>query len=136
MVNNSSKFDLSTITVKCKINNEDITILVDNLDCYVPLYKFDDDDEAWIYYRYCNSKKIRGYIFQRATLSDIILHSSTIIIDLMITFLSNYKSMSAKHKMHQPRSILESKLIKHIKNASDDDKESEYKFLSRNYNLI
>ena len=50
MVNNSSKFNFFSTFVKCKINNENISILVDNLDGYALLYKFNDDD--WIYYRY------------------------------------------------------------------------------------
>ena len=33
--------------------------------------------------------------------------------------------MTAKHRFHQPRRVLESKLLKHIKNASDDDKETK-----------
>ena len=113
MVNNSSNFKFFSTIVKCNINIEDIIILVDNTDGYAPLYKFNDDD--WIYYRYCNSKKIRDQIFHRATLSDIILHSSNIISDVMITFFSNYKSMTSMHKFQQPRKVLESKILKHIK---------------------
>ena len=36
----------------------------------------------------------------------------------MITSFSTYKSMTAKHKMQQPRRILESKSLKHIHNVS------------------
>ena len=44
--------------------------------------------------------------------------------------------MTATHKLQQPRKVLESKILKHIKNASNDDKETKYNFLSREYNLI
>ena len=81
-------------------------------------------------------KKIRDYIFHRVSLSDIILHSSTIISDVTITFFSIYKTMTAKHRFQQPRRVLESKLLKHIKNASDDDKETKYNFLAREYELL
>ena len=81
-------------------------------------------------------KKIRDYIFHRATLSDIILYSSTIISDVTITFFSIYKSMTAFHKLQQPRKVLESKILKHIKNASKDDKETKDNFLSQEYELI
>ena len=50
MVNISSKFNFFSTIVKCKLYNEDISILVDNIDVYAPLYKFDDED-AWILYR-------------------------------------------------------------------------------------
>ena len=116
------------------MNNEDISILVDKIDGYVPLYKFDNG--GWFYYGYCNSKKIRDFIFHRATLSDIILYSSSIISDVTITFFSNYKSVTAMHKFQQPRTVLESKIIKHIKNASDDDKINKYNFLAREYEFL
>ena len=44
--------------------------------------------------------------------------------------------MTAKHKMQQPRRILESKLLKHIHNVSYNDKINKYKFLSLEYNLV
>ena len=49
MVNNSLKFNFSSTIVKCKLNNEDISILVDKIDGYVPLYKFNNG--GWFYYR-------------------------------------------------------------------------------------
>ena len=64
------------------------------------------------------------------------LDSSSIISDVTITFFSNYKSMTARHKLQQPRKDLESKILKHIKNASDDDKETKYNFLAREYELL
>ena len=134
MLINYSKFHFFSTVVQCKLNNKDISILVGKMDGYVPLYRF--DHSGWIYYRYCNSKKIRDYIFHRASLSDFILYSSTIMSDVTITFFSIYKTMTAKHRFQQPRRVLESKLLKHTKTASDDDKETKYKFLAREYGLV
>ena len=44
--------------------------------------------------------------------------------------------MTIKHKLQQPRRVLESKLLKHIKNVSYDDKISKYKFLTYVYDLL
>ena len=44
--------------------------------------------------------------------------------------------MTAMHKFQQPRKVLESKILKHIKNASDDDKETKYNILAREYELL
>ena len=44
--------------------------------------------------------------------------------------------MTAKHKMQKPRRILESKLLKHINDASYNDKIKKCNFLSREYDLI
>ena len=137
MVNNSCKFNFFSTIVKCKIDKKHISILVDKIRGYVPFYEFDYDDYyAWIYHRYYNSEKIRDYIFHRCKLYDTIWRFSTIICDVTITFFSNYKFMTGKHKMQQPRRILESKLLKHIHNVSYNDKINKYKFLSREYNLI
>ena len=81
-------------------------------------------------------KKIRDYLFHRATLSDIILQYSTIISDVTITFFSNYKTMTSMHKFQQPRRFLESKILEHIKKASDDDRKTNYKFPAYAYGLL
>ena len=81
-------------------------------------------------------KKTRDYIFHRAMLRDIKLDSSSIISNVMITLFSNYKSMTAKHKIQQPRRALESKLLKHIKNVSYNDKINKYDFLTLEYELL
>ena len=44
--------------------------------------------------------------------------------------------MIAKHKMQQPRRVVESRLLKHINIMSYNDKINKYNFLSREYNLI
>ena len=69
-------------------------------------------------------------------LKEIELVPSSIINNLTITIFSYYNSMTSRHRFQQPRRILESKLIKHIKNASEVDKVNTYRFLSIDYNLI
>ena len=44
--------------------------------------------------------------------------------------------MTPKHRSQQPRRVLESKLLKHIKNASYNDKENKYNFLTLGYELL
>ena len=134
MENKYSKFIFFSIFVKCNINNNDESILVDDINSYLPLYRFDNGDS--FYYTFCNSKKIRDYKFHRAVLNDITLHSSSIISDVTITFHSHYPSMTPNHRLEQPRRILESELIKHIKNANRYDMDTKYNFLSHTYNFI
>ena len=43
--------------------------------------------------------------------------------------------MTSNHRLQQPRRVLESKLLKHIKNASYGDKINKYHFLARKYDL-
>ena len=44
--------------------------------------------------------------------------------------------MTPRYRLQQPRKIFESKLIKHIKNAGENDKMNKYRFLTINYDLI
>ena len=131
---NSTIFYAFSVLVKSKLVDKDLNNCADNPEGFVPLYKF--DNSGWIYYKYCRSKKVRDYTFHRAMLKDIKLDSSSIISIVSITIFSKYKSMTAKHKMQQPRRILESKLLKHIHNVSCNDKINKYNFLSREYDLI
>ena len=130
------KFRKFSTVVKCKIDNKDISILFDKVEGYIPFYKLDVDEEEWIHLKYLSRYKIRDYISYHCGLFDTVIRSSTVIGDVTITFLSNYKSVIAKHKMQQPRRILESKLLKNIHNVSYNDKINKYNFLSREYNLI
>ena len=131
---NNTKFYTFTIRVSCKLDKEDINISIDDHKGSVSLYKFEDGE--WFCYNYCKSKQIRDYIFHRAMLSGIKLDSSSIINNLTITLFSKYKSMAAKHRIQQPRRVLESKVIKHIKNASYNDKTNKYNFLTLAYELL
>ena len=69
-------------------------------------------------------------------LSGIKLDSSSIICNVTITLFSKYKTMFAKHRFQQPRRLLESKFLKHIKSASYDDKINKYNFLTLEYELL
>ena len=135
MTINLCKFRKFSTTVEGTIDNKDISILIDKIG-YIPFYELDDDEEEWIHLKYLNRYKIRNYILYRCGLFDTVFRSSTVLGDVTITFFSNYKSMTAMHKLQQPRKVLESKILKHIKNASDEDKETKYNFLAREYELL
>ena len=108
MKENTIKFYAFSVVIRFKQNDVDISISVDSEEGYATLYKF--PNSGWICYKYCKSKKIRDYIFHRAMLRYIKLDSSSIISNVTITLFSNCKSMTAKHKLQQPRRVLESKL--------------------------
>ena len=54
---------------------------------------------------------------------------------LTIQFIADYDKMTINHYLQQPRSILESQLIKHIKNNPKINKKSFVLMLKR-YNII
>ena len=100
----------------------------------VKFYKFENG--GCFYYQFCVSEQISDYIDHRAMLKQIELVPSSIINNLTITIFSYYNSMTLRHHLQQPRRILESKIIKHKKDASEEDKTNKYRFLSTEHNLI
>ena len=133
---NLCKFRKFSTTVECTIDNKDISILIDKMEGYIPFCELDDDEEEWIHLKYLNRYKIHQYILYRCGLFDTVFRSSTVLSDVTIAFFSNFKSMTAKHKIHQPRRIFGPKLIKHLHNTSYNDKINKYNFLSRECDLI
>ena len=44
--------------------------------------------------------------------------------------------MTPRHRLQQPRKVLESRLLKHITNLNDDEKNIKYRFLWQKYKPI
>ena len=82
----NNKFNSVSILVKFQLNNEYMSITVDNIEGEVPLYKF--KNSGWIYYKYCQSKKVRDYVFHNAILKNIKLEPSSIINNVIINLFS------------------------------------------------
>ena len=49
--------------------------------------------------------------------------------NLSIIFISRYGNMTYSYQLEQPRSILESKIVKHIKYVSHEEQVNNYNFL-------
>ena len=130
----NSKFNSFSIKIDFKLNNENRSISIDNIEGEIPLYKF--KNIAWVYYKFCQSKKARDYLFHTASLKNIKLESTSIINNVVLTIFSKYKTMKRNHLLSQPRSVLESKILKHIHDFDFSDKFTKYKFLSKKYDII
>ena len=114
IIDYNKKFNLFSILIKCKFEQEDIFISINNKTNYVFLYKFNDIGP--ILCNYYQSKKARDYIYHHFFKKNIKLDNNSIINDLTITIFSEYKNMTSKHRFQQPRSVLESELLKRISN--------------------
>ena len=106
-----------------------MSISVDNIEKEIPLYKF--KNTGGIYYKFCQSKKVRDFVFHTAILKNINLESSSIINNVILTIFSKYKTIKRNHLLNQPRPVLESKILKHIHNSDFRDKLTKYYFLSK-----
>ena len=111
-----------------------MNITVDKIYGEAPLYKF--KNSGWIYCKFCQSKKVRDYVFHNATLKNIKLESSSIINNVILKIFSEYKTIKRNHLLNQPRSILESKILKHVHNSNFRDKLTKYFFLSKKCGII
>ena len=132
--NFDKKFYSFTTLVKFTLDGENLNISVDNIEGIVFLYKFKDIGS--IFYEYYQSKKVRDYVYSFAKTKDINLISSSIINNVSITIYSKYKTMTPKHRLTQPKSVLELKLLKNICNLPLNDKISKYNFLTTKYELL
>ena len=111
-----------------------MSISIDNIEGEIPLHKF--KNSGWIYYKFCQSKKVRDFVFHVAILKNIKLQSSSIKNNVILTIFSKYKTIKRNHLLNQPRPTLESKILKHIHNSNFRDKLTKYYFLSKKYGII
>ena len=128
------KFDSFSILINFELNNDKMFFSIVNIESEIPLFKFKDC--GWIYYKFCQSKKARDYVYSQAILKDIKLEPTSIINNVILTIFSKYKTMKRNHLLSQPRLVLESKILKNIHNSSFRDKLTKYYFLSTKYELL
>ena len=57
------------------------------------------------------------------------------IRNLTIKFVSRYRNMTFRHQLQQPRSMLETKMVKHIKYMSYEEQSDNYNFLTCKHKL-
>ena len=130
----NSEFNSFSILVNFQLDKENMSISVDNIEGEIPLYKF--KNSGWIYYKFCQSKKVKDFVFHNAILKNINLESTSIINNVILTMFSKHKTIKQNHLLNQPMSILESKILKNVHNSSFRDKMTEYYFLSKKYGII
>ena len=100
----------------------------------MPLYKF--KNSGYIYYKFCQSRRIKDYVFYNASLKNNNLEQETIINNVVLTIFSKYKSIKRNHLLSQPRSNLISKILKQLHNRNFGDKLTKYFYLSKKYGII
>ena len=130
----NNKFYSFSIKIDFELNNENYTISIDNIEGQIPLYKF--KNIGWIYYKFCQSKKARDFLYSQAIIKNINLKSTSIINNIILTIFSKYKTMTRNYLLTQNRSVLESKILKHIHNKDFRNKFINYQYLSKKYELL
>ena len=130
----NNKFKSFSIKIDLQLNNTNISFSIDNIEGEIPLYKF--KDIGWVYYKFCQSKKARDFVYYSAIKKNNNLESTSIINNVTLTIFSKYKTIKRNHLLNQNRSILTSKILTQIHNLDFIDKITKYRFLSIKYDML
>ena len=124
----------------CKIN-DDVEIKVDKdefelnalIPCFLEPFKTDDVGTLYVYVAgkmICNN--IRKNLSSKY---DINCTPDMKRRDLTIKFVSRYSNMTYRHQLQEPRPMIESKMVEHIKYMSPEEQSDNHNFLTCKHNL-
>ena len=130
---NRNKFPVFKTVVKCKLFNKGLVICYDKTKKVLIRYVFGD---AIFRHLYPVCEEILNRLNRYALINGKELSLDTVIKNMSITFFSYYYIMTPRHRLEQPRRLLESRLLKHITNLNVDEKNIKYNFLWQKYRPI
>ena len=137
IISNSSKFDEFKIYVSCKINDDvEIKVYKSQSDLHLLLPTFNEPFKS----KFIKMGTLYVHIAVEMICNDIRENLSSKydinctldmeIRNLTIKFVSRYRNMTFRHQLQQPRSMLETKMVKLIKYMSYEEQSDKYNFLT------
>ena len=108
----NNKFKYFTLKIDFQLSDDKHNISIDNIEGEIPLYRF--KNSGWISYKFCQSRKVHDYVIYISSLKNEKLEPTSIINNVILTIFLTYKTMKRNYLLLQPRSVLESKLMKQI----------------------
>ena len=130
---NRKKFPILKTVVRRKLFNKDLVICYDETKKGLIRYGFGD---AVFHHLYPVCEEILDRLHRYALICGKELSLDTVIKNMSITFFSYYYIMTPRHRLQQPRRVLESRLLKNITNLNDDEKNIKYRYLWLYYKPI
>ena len=130
---NRLKFPIFKTLVKCNLFGENLVIWYDKTKKRLVRYGFGDEV---FHYLYPICEEILNRIRCCVLMKGEELSRETVIKNISITFYSYYHIMTPRHHLEQPRRVLESRLLKHITNLNDDERNIKYSFLWYRYKPV
>ena len=134
IISHNNKFNEFKIYVSCKIDDDvEIKVYKNHSDLRLLLSTFNEEEKLYVH--------IAGEMICtdiRENLSskyDINCNPDMKIRNLTIKFVSRYRNMTFRHQLQQPRSMLETKLVKHIKYMPYEEQSDKYNFLTCKHKL-
>ena len=134
IISHNNKLNEFKILVSCKINDDvEIEVYKDEHDFCVVLHTFLDVDT---FYVHIASKMICNIIRENlSSRSDINCTPDMKIKNLTINFASVYHNMTYRYYMQQLRQMIETKMVKLVKNMSKEEKTLNYNLLNSKHKL-
>ena len=127
-ISHNNNFNDFKTYVSCKINDDvEIKVYKNNSDMNLVLSTFNEEEKLYIDIAgemICND--IRKYLSSKY---DINCNPDMEIRNLTIKFVSRYRNMTFRHQLQQPRSLMETKMVKHIKYKPYEEQSDKYNFL-------
>ena len=134
IIDHNNKFNEFEFYIRCKINDDvEIKVYKNNSDMHLVLSTFNEKEKLYVHIAgemICND--IRENLSSKY---DINCTPDMEIKNLTIKFVSRYRNMTFRHQLQQPRSMLETKMVKHIKYMSYEEQSDKYNFLTCKHKL-
>ena len=108
--------------VNCDLFGENLVICYDKTKKSLISYGFGDEVFLQLYH-VC--EEILNRICRHVLITGEELSLDTVVKNLSITFYSYYHVMTPRHRLQQPRKVLESNLLQHITNLNDFEKNNK-----------
>ena len=123
IISHKNKFNEFKIYVSCKINDDvEIKVYKNESDLCVLLPTF---LEGTLYVHIAGEMICKNIRENLSSKYDINCNADMEIRNLTIKFVSRYRNMTFRQQLQQPRSMLETKMVKHIKYLSYEEQKDK-----------
>ena len=136
IISHDNKFNEFKTYVSCKINDDvEINVYKNTSDMHAVLPTFFEPFKSLyeigtLYHQIAVKMICKTICGNLRSKYDINCTPDMKIINLSIKFISRYDNMTYRYQREQSRPMIESKMVKHIKNKSHEEKINNYKFLT------
>ena len=138
IIRHNNKFNEFKIYVSCKIN-EDVEIKVyksqSDLRLLLTTFKSKNIKMGTLYVHIAGEMIGNDIRENLSSKYDINCNRDMEIRNLTIKFVSHYHNMTFRHQLQQPRPMLETKMVKHIKYMPYEEQSDKYNFLTCKHKL-
>ena len=140
IISHNNKFNEFKTYVSCKINDDvEIKVYKNESDLRallsICLYPNEIYDVGTTYVHIAGEMICNDIRENLSSKYDINCTPDMEIRNLTIKFVSRYRNKAFRHQLQQPRSMLETKMVKHLKYMSYEEQSDKYNFLTCKHKL-